>query len=148
MHGTSLFSPSIRFAANLPFRFDIRKVTATQGRLATLALLCCVAVLAGCKHHKAASTLTQARAPKPISLHATEQVAFRVKLLVHAAAGGVLDTTDGEGTRYRLTLPPGALPGDATITALSVALSEGLLVHLVAGGDVCGLCRLPRRPYR
>lgn len=49
--------------------------------------------------------VTQLKTSRPIPLHAAAQPAFQVTKNVVASAGAVLDTSDGEGTHYRLTLP-------------------------------------------
>lgn len=92
-----------------------------------VAILGCLSlgVLEGCKSHKQRA-VTQLKISQPILLHAAAQPAFQVTKSVVARAGAVLDTSDGEGTHYRLTLPPGALVADATITMTPLSNIQGM----------------------
>jgi hypothetical protein len=94
------------------------------GDFAILGFLCLGGV-GGCKSHKQAAAI-HTKPSRPIPLHAETRPVFQITKSVVASAGAVLETTDGEGTQYRLTLPPGALPADATITLTPLASIQGM----------------------
>jgi hypothetical protein len=84
-------------------------------------------VLVGCGGRGSAG-----QEPKPFALTATEDIAHRSSTHIKAAKGGAVETVDGQGTRYRLTIPARAMLTDAdiVITPLSgIAGVPGQTMH-------------------
>lgn len=75
-------------------------------------------------------------AARPVSLAATFDTTATVSKLITAASGGTLTATGSDGTRYRLSLPAGALLSDAVITLAPVATLRGLPL---SGGSVAAV---------
>ena len=117
-----------------------------------MSLLCLTAVptvLVGCGGRGGAG-----QEPKPFALTATEDVAHRSSKRIQASSGGVVEAVDGQGTRYRLTIPAMAMPsdGDVVVTPLSgIAGVPGQTVHYgvditPAGTRLYDLARLEIMP--
>jgi hypothetical protein len=86
-------------------------------------------VLVGCGGRGSAGA---GQEPKPFALTATEDVAHRSSKRIQAASGGVVQAVDGQGTRYRLTIPAKALltDTDIVVTPLSgIAAAAGQTIR-------------------
>ena len=73
---------------------------------------------------------------KPITLRPTIDTAAATSKVVTAENGGTLSATGKDGTRYRLSIPGGALLSDATITIVPLAKVDGLPL---SGGSVAAV---------
>lgn len=73
---------------------------------------------------------------KPVTLKPTIDPAAAVSKIITAENGGTLSATGKDGTRYRLSIPGGALLSDATITIVPLAKVEGLPL---SGGSVAAV---------
>jgi hypothetical protein len=99
-----------------------RRVRSFTARIIASLLL---AVAAGCGGTQGGAPTTTASAPspkakandtKPFQLKATEDVAHRQSEKLKVSEGGVIATTDAEGTRYRLFVPVNALLMDTEVS--------------------------------
>ena len=73
---------------------------------------------------------------KPVTLETTLDTAGAVAKVISAATGGTLSATGSDGTRYRLSIPGGALLSDETITLVPIASLKGLPL---SGGSVAAV---------
>lgn len=73
---------------------------------------------------------------KPVTLETTLDTAGAVAKVISAATGGTLSATGSDGTRYRLSIPGGALLSDETITLVPIASMKGLPL---SGGSVAAV---------
>jgi hypothetical protein len=110
-------------------------------KLAGASMLACGLIFAGCASKPSApgpqtspevtasgagAVAARWQAPKPIAMHGSAPSQYRVSKRISARAGGVLETVDASGTRYRLRLPPGALAADTTVSVTPLANLAGL----------------------
>ena len=75
-------------------------------------------------------------AAKPVTLTPTLDTGAAVAKVITAASGGTLSATGADGTRYRLSIPEGALLSDAMITLVPIASLKGLPLK---GGSVAAV---------
>lgn len=73
---------------------------------------------------------------KPVTLKPTIDAAAAVSKIITAENGGTLSATGKDGTRYRLSIPGGALLSDATITIVPLSKVDGLPL---SGGSIAAL---------
>ncbi|HET9011130.1 MAG TPA: hypothetical protein VFN38_04910, partial [Gemmatimonadaceae bacterium] len=65
-------------------------------------------------------------AARPVTLTPTLDTGAAVAKVITSARGGTLSATGADGTRYRLSIPEGALLSDAVITLVPIASLKGL----------------------